>query len=203
MIRLLIVEDQPLMRRGLRTVLELEEDLCILGEATRGEEALEQARALNPDLILMDLRLPGMSGFEVIRQLAPQFRILVLTTFETERYVLEAIQAGARGYLLKDVEAEELCAIIRRVASGENFIQPSVAARYLQHLLQEPEDPLTTREQEVLTLLAEGKTNKEIARELGISESTVKNHVASILSKPRARNRVEAALKKKSDRGHQ
>jgi DNA-binding NarL/FixJ family response regulator len=202
-IRILIVEDQPLMRRGLRTVLELESGFDVVGEAASGSEAIQQTAALHPDVILMDVQMPGMNGIEATRQIVRSglgARILILTTFDTEDYVLDGIRAGSAGYLLKDVQAEELCTVIRRVARGETFIQPAVAAKYLRMLAEkknEPvkDDPLSTREMEVLQHLAAGDSNKEIAFTLGISENTVKNHVNNILGKLRVRNRTEAALK--------
>lgn len=201
-IRVLIADDQPLMRRGLRTVLELEPGLEVVGEAANGEEALELARASRPDVVLMDVQMPVMDGVEATRRLVDEgggARVLVLTTFDDEAYVLDGIRAGAAGYLLKDVRAEELCDVIRSVARGERFIQPKVAAIYLQRMAErnaEPEtEPLSPRESEVLQLVAQGRTNREIATQLGLSPSTVKNHVNSILAKLRVRNRTEAALK--------
>jgi DNA-binding NarL/FixJ family response regulator len=200
-IRLLIVEDQPLMRRGLKTVLDLEPGFAVVGEAGSGEEALEQAALLRPDVILMDVQLPGMDGVQATRRIveAGLGKVLILTTFDTEDYVLDGIRFGAAGYLLKDVEADELCAVIRRVARGEAFVQPSVAAKYLRYLGAKrdaaPEEPLSPRELEVLRLLAMGQSNREIAGNLYLSESTVKNHVNSILGKLQVRNRTAAALK--------
>ena len=203
-IRILIVEDQPLMRRGLRTVLALEPGFEVAAEAANGAEAMQQAAALQPDVILMDVQMPGMDGIQATRQIVRsglRARILILTTFDTEDYVLDGIRAGSAGYLLKDVEAAELCRVVRRVARGETFIQPAVASKYLRLLAERrreaeiPDDPLSARELEVLTHLAEGRSNREIAAALGISESTVKNHVNNILGKLRVRNRTEAALK--------
>lgn len=200
-VRLLIVEDQPLMRRGLKTVLDLEPGFAVVGEAATGEEALEKAAALRPDIVLMDLQLPGMDGVQATRRIveAGLGKVLILTTFDTEDYVLDGIRFGAAGYLLKDVDADELCAVIRRVARGEAFVQPSVAARYLRYLGSKreaaPEEPLSPRELEVLRLLAQGQSNREIAQNLYLSESTVKNHVNSILGKLQVRNRTAAALK--------
>jgi len=201
-IRVLIAEDQPLMRRGLRTVLELEPGFEVAGEAATGEDAVAQARSLEPDVVLMDVQMPGLNGVDATRRIVEaglSCRILILTTFDDEDYVLDGIRAGASGYLLKDVRAEELCDVIRRVAAGERFIQPKVAAIYLRRVAERearpPDDPLSPRETEVLHLLARGHTNREISRTLDLSTSTVKNHVNSILGKLRVRNRTEAALK--------
>jgi DNA-binding NarL/FixJ family response regulator len=201
-LRVLIAEDQPLMRRGLRTVLELEPGFEVVGEAATGEQAVRQAHALTPDVVLMDVQMPGLNGVEATRQITGSgltARVLILTTFDDEDYVLDGIRAGAAGYLLKDVRAEELCDVIRRVATGERFIQPQVAAIYLRRVAERaaepPSDALTPRETEVVQLLARGKTNREISEALDLSTSTVKNHVNSILSKLRVRNRTEAALK--------
>jgi DNA-binding NarL/FixJ family response regulator len=201
MIRILLAEDQPLMRRGLKTVLELEPGFAVVGEAGNGQEAVEQTERLEPDVVLMDVQMPEMSGVEATRRIVQttRSRVLILTTFDTEDYVLDGVRAGAAGYLLKDVRAEELCDVIRRVAAGEHFIQPSVAAKYLRVLAekqtQPEEEPLSKRELEVLQYLAQGRSNKEIARALDISQSTVKNHVNSILGKLQVRNRTEAALR--------
>lgn len=200
-VRLLIAEDQPLMRCGLRTVLDLEPGFTVVGEAADGRQALVRARELRPDVVLMDLQLPVLDGVAATREIVRVGlgRVLILTTFDTEDYVLEAIRAGAYGYLLKDVDAAELCRVIRRVAAGESFVQPSVAAKYLwvlAHRPQHPEaDPLTPRELDVLHLLARGQSNREIAEGLHISESTVKNHVNSILAKLQVPNRTTAALR--------
>ena len=189
------------MRRGLRTVLDLEPGFQVAGEAADGAQALAQARELRPDVVLMDLQLPGLDGVEATRAIVREGlgRVLILTTFDTEDYVLEAIRAGAYGYLLKDVDASELCRVIRQVAAGESFVQPSVAAKYLRLLAQGPKHPeaehLTPRELDVLRQLARGASNREIAEGLTITESTVKNHVNSILGKLQVPNRTAAALR--------
>ena len=200
-VRLLVAEDQPLMRRGLRTVLDLEPGFTMVGEAADGTQALAQTRELHPDVVLMDLQLPVLDGVEATREIVREglARVLILTTFDTEDYVLEAIRAGAYGYLLKDVDAGELCRVIRQVDAGEAFVQPSVAAKYLRLLAQGPRhsevELLTPRELDVLRLLARGESNREIADGLHISESTVKNHVNSILGKLQVPNRTAAALR--------
>ena len=205
-IRLLVVEDQPIMRHGLVTVLELEPGFQVVGEAERGDQAVARARELHPDVVLMDIQLPEMDGVEATRRIVAEGtgRVLILTTFDTEDNVLDAIGAGAAGYVLKDVEAEALCSIIRKVAHGEAFVQPAVAVKYLRRLAgasastvrEDPEtSDLSPREMDVLHLLAQGKSNREIATSLYISESTVKNHVNSILSKLRVSNRTSAAWK--------
>jgi DNA-binding NarL/FixJ family response regulator len=201
LIRLLIAEDQSLMRRGLHTVLDYEPGFAVVGEARDGAEAVAEAARLRPDVVLMDLRLPVQDGVQATRAIVGQglARVLILTTFDTEEYVLEGIRAGAAGYLLKDVEADELCAVIRRIAAGEAFVQPSVAAKYLRELAEAhgrtAPEPLTPRELDVLRLLATGVNNRDIAAALNIAESTVKNHVNSILAKLQVANRTAAALK--------
>lgn len=200
-IRLLIAEDQPLMRRGLRTVLDLEPGFAVVGEAADGASALEQARRLRPDVVLMDLRLPVMDGVQATQAITREAlsKVLILTTFDTEDDILEGIRAGAAGYVLKDVDAGELCEVIRRIAAGESFVQPSVAAKYLRYAAQATRSAetgdLTPRELDVLRLLAQGLSNHEIAQELKIAESTVKNHVNSILGKLQVPNRTAAALR--------
>ena len=198
-ITVLVVEDHALVRHGFRTVLGLEPDFQIVGEAATGQGALRLAEAKRPTVTLLDMRLPDMDGVAVTRQVAGQgwSRVLVVTTFDVEDYVLAALRAGAAGYVLKDVDVDELSAIIRRIAAGETFIQPSVAQKYLQWLAAAPKpplDPLTPREQDVLRLLAEGCSNRRIAEALHITEHTVKNPVASVLSKLQVENRTSAAL---------
>ncbi|WP_407571723.1 response regulator [Deinococcus altitudinis] len=198
-ITLAIVDDQPLMRFGLRSLFETSDDFEVIGEAGNGLEALELIGRLKPDVVLMDIQMPELDGVRAttrLSQLGLESRVLILTTFDTENYVLDGIRAGAKGYLLKDVRPQELFDVVRRVAAGEVFIQPSVASKYL-HLLttrQHELEHLSPRELETLRLLAKGLSNKQIARDLGISESTVKNHVKSLLSKMQVRNRTEAAL---------
>ena len=198
-ITLAIIDDQPLMRFGLRSLFETDDEFEVIGEAGNGLEALSLVERLNPDVVLMDIQMPELDGVKAtarLHELGLESRVLILTTFDTENYVLDGIRAGAKGYLLKDVRPQELFDVVRRVAAGEVFIQPSVASKYL-HLLttrQQDVEHLSPRELETLRLLAKGLSNKQIARDLGISESTVKNHVKSLLSKMQVRNRTEAAL---------
>lgn len=198
-IRILIVEDQTLMRQGLKTILELEPGMEVAGEAADGDQAVRQALSLRPDIILMDVQMPGLNGVaatEAICAAWPDARIIILTTFDRDDYVFQGIRAGALGYLLKDTPAEDLIRTIRRVAAGEAFIQPEIASRTLRELLRPqhaPLEPLSDREREVLVLLAQGATNKEIADRLVISEGTVKSHVSNILGKLQAENRTQAA----------
>ncbi|MBE3559525.1 MAG: response regulator transcription factor [Ktedonobacteraceae bacterium] len=211
-IRILLCEDQTLMRQGLRTILELEPGFEVVGEAADGKEAVRRYHELRaqhngPDIVLMDVQMPEMSGVEATAALTtdnPATRVIILTTFDYEDYVFEAIKAGAMGYLLKDVPATELLATIRRVYAGEPFIQPGIASKLLvefgrrgrssaapsrQGLSQE----LSPREIEILKLLAEGASNRKIAEKLVLAEGTVKNHVSNILSKLHLENRTQAA----------
>lgn len=198
-ITLTLIDDQPLMRFGLRSLFETDDAFEVVGEAGNGADGVRLVEALKPDVVLMDVQMPELDGVRAtarIRELGLPSRVLILTTFDTEGYVLDGIRAGASGYLLKDVRPQELFDVVRRVAVGEVFIQPSVASKYL-HLLttrQIETEHLSPREEDVLRLLARGLSNKLIARELDISESTVKNHVKNILAKMQVRNRTEAAL---------
>ena len=202
-IRVLIAEDQTLMRQGLKTILDLEDGFAVVGEASDGQEAVERALALRPDIVLMDVQMPRMNGVEATNLLAaalPTTRVIILTTFDYDEYVFDGIKAGARGYLLKDTPASELLAAIRRVHAGESIIQPSVATRMIAEFTrrrdaaQAPEyETLSERERDVLRLLADGLSNKEIATQLVLAEGTVKNHVSTILDKLHAANRTQAA----------
>ncbi|GAA1069695.1 MULTISPECIES: response regulator transcription factor [Kitasatospora] len=208
-IRVLLVDDQPLLRTGFRMILEAESDLVVVGEAGDGQQALEQVRALQPDVVLMDIRMPRMDGVEATRRIAGPGRdgpakVLVLTTFDLDEYVVEALRAGASGFLLKDVPAEELVQAIRVVADGAAMLAPSVTRRlldmYATKLPSGEEAPpqalgaLTEREVEVLRLVARGLSNAEIAAELFVSETTVKTHVGHVLTKLQLRDRVQAAV---------
>ena len=198
-IKLLLVEDQTLMRQGLKTILDLEPGLHVVGEAGDGERGVQLALELRPDVILMDVQMPILNGVEATAKLCrewAQAKVIILTTFDRDDYVYQGVRAGAMGYLLKDTPADKLIQTIRRVHGGEVFIQPEIASRTLRELLRperSPLEPLTDREREVLVLLAQGASNKEIADRLVISEGTVKNHVSNILSKLQAENRTQAA----------
>lgn len=207
-IRLLLVDDQRLMRDGLRTLMELEEDLTVVGEAENGQIALELYEVLLPDVILMDIRMPVMDGVKATQQLIerwPDARVIILTTFDDDEYVFEGLRGGAMGYLLKAVSAEELAAAIRTVAAGGALIDPSVTRKVVAEFARTGGTPrseapalveqLSDREADVLQLIANGYTNKEIAGRLYLAEGTVKNYVTSILGKIGARDRTQAALK--------
>lgn len=199
-IRLLIVDDHTLFRRGLVSLLQGERDLEVVGEAASGEEALRLARELQPDVILMDIRMPGMNGVEASERLgqeAPGARILVLTVSEEDEDVFAAIRAGARGYLLKNAEADDLITAIRRVHGGEAVLSPAITLRVFQVLQGTAPFPplatLTPREREVLRLLAQGADNRQIAEALVVSENTVKTHIHNILEKLGLQSRSQLA----------
>jgi DNA-binding NarL/FixJ family response regulator len=207
-IRVLLVDDQTLMREGLRILLELEEDLTVVGEAGDGAAALVAYVELQPDVVLMDIRMPGMDGVEAtwrLRQEWPQVKVIILTTFDDDEYVFEGLRAGAMGYLLKDVSGRDLSQAIRSVAAGGALIEPSVARKVLSEFARlvppaRPLDaglpePLTEREQQVLALLSKGLTNKEIALRLSLAEGTVKNNITAILQKLGVHDRTQAALR--------
>jgi DNA-binding NarL/FixJ family response regulator len=198
-IRVLVAEDQTLMRQGLRTLLEVERGFQVVGEAADGAAALALALKLRPDIILMDVQMPQRNGVEATAEICaawPQAKVIILTTFDRDDYVFQGVRAGALGYLLKDTPAEHLIDIIRRVCAGEVFIQPEIASRTLRAALHPSEgliEPLSEREREVLVMLAQGTPNKEISDKLHIAEGTVKNHVSNILAKLQADNRTHAA----------
>lgn len=207
-IRILLVDDQKLMREGLRILLELEPDLQVVGEAADGQAALQAYASHQPDVVLMDVRMPGMDGVEAtwrLRERWPEARVVILTTFDDNEYVFEALRAGALGYLLKDVSGEELANAVRKVATGGALIEPSVARKVLAEFARlapptrAPEEglaePLSEREREVLRLLALGLSNREIAERLSLAEGTVKNYVTSILQKMGVRDRTQAAVR--------
>jgi NarL family two-component system response regulator LiaR len=201
-ITVLIVDDHAVVRQGLQTFLESEDDIEVVGEAADGAEALQKVRDLVPDVVLMDLVMPGVDGATAIRQvgkISPNSQVLVLTSFSEDTRIFSAIKAGAMGYLLKDTPAEHLGIAIRCVARGELLLHPDIAKKVLAEFSALHPDAfspgeLTPREVEILTLIAKGKTNKAIARDLGISIKTVKTHVSNILSKLHMKDRTQAAL---------
>jgi NarL family two-component system response regulator LiaR len=200
-IRILLVDDHAVVREGLRGFLELQDEFEIVGEAEDGEEAVREAERLRPDVILMDLVMPGLDGvgaMQALRESLPEARVIVLTSFADDDRLLPAIQAGAAGYLLKDAQPAELARAVRAAHAGEALLDPSVAARLVDAIAQAPgDDPgerLTPREREVLGLIAQGRPNKLIARELEISEKTVKAHVGRVLEKLGVSDRTQAAL---------
>ena len=212
-IRILIVDDQRLMREGLRTLLELESDLAIAAEAEDGQAALEQYEATRPAVVLMDIRMPRLDGVEATRRLCqrwPEARVIILTTFDDDAYVFDGLRAGALGYLLKDVSGHELAEAVRQVAAGGALIEPSVARKVLAEFarLAEPDrpdltrpaldrlpEPLSEREQGILRLLASGANNRQIASQLFLAEGTVKNYISTILAKLGVQDRTQAALR--------
>ena len=208
-IRVLIVDDQMLMRQGLQTLLDLENDIQVVGQASDGTEAVAIVAQTKPDVVLMDVRMPRLNGVEATRQIrgqTPQTQVIILTTFDDDEYVFEGLRAGAMGYLLKDVSAEDLTDAIRRVARGEALIQPSIARKVVSEFARlgaetkKPDadellDPLSERELEILKLIAQGMSNREIAATLFITEGTAKNHISNILSKLGVRDRTQAVLR--------
>lgn len=215
MIRVLLVDDQALFREGLSTLLSVHADIEVIGEASNGEEALLQAATLQPDVVLMDLRMPLLDGAAATRRLRashPHIQVIVLTTFDDDEHIFEGLRAGAVGYLLKDVPSQKLVEAIRTAARGESFLHPSVATRLVAEFnrladthpspLPHPPlssstlvEPLSERELEILHHLTQGSSNREIANALHITEGTVKNHITNILGKLGVRDRTQAALK--------
>jgi DNA-binding NarL/FixJ family response regulator len=202
-IRIMLVDDHPIVREGLVAVLRRDEGFEVVGEAADGRSAVKRALSLKPDLILMDLRMPEMGGVEAMQQIRkadPSIKFLVLTTYDTDEHIVGALEAGASGYLLKDAPREELFTAIRTVARGDALLQPKVAARLIQHMTgqtaraaaQAGEEELSPREIEVLQLVARGQANKEIAVQLIITEATVKTHLAHIFQKLGVNDRTEA-----------
>jgi two-component system, NarL family, response regulator LiaR len=206
-IRVVLCDDHILFRQGVKKLLELEEDIRIVGEANNGQEMLDMLKKTGPDIILMDIGMPLMDGVTAaykVKKISPNTSIVILTIYEDEPHIFEAIKAGAMGYLLKDVSIEELLEAIRKVYKGEALIQPIIAAKVLKEFAMADKrkmkngdkfyNDLTEREKEILRLIVLGGTNKEIARKLGISEKTVKNHLSSIFCTLHVNNRTQAAI---------
>ncbi len=206
-IRILLVDDQSLFREGLRTLLSLQADFAMVGEAGNGDEAVRLAERLAPNVVLMDMHMPvldGVAATRKLREIAPAIRVIALTTFDDDEYVFEALRAGAVGYLLKDTASDKLFEAIRAAARGESFLQPSIAAKVVAEFsrMAAPKpaplvEPLSDREIEIVKMLAAGASNKEIGTALFITEGTVKNHITSIFGKLGVRDRTQAALKAK------
>jgi DNA-binding NarL/FixJ family response regulator len=202
-LRVLIADDQPLMRAGFRAVLEAAGDIDVVAEAGTGEEAIQAATEHTPDVVLMDIRMPGMNGIEATRRL-PRQRVLILTTFGLDEYIIDALRAGASGFMLKDAPTQELVRAVRAVAAGDAVLSPTVTRQLLDQVgrrlpaavSQTPDAlaPLTDREQEVLRMLAAGLSNAEIAAALVVSDATVKTHVSNLLGKLGLRDRVQAVI---------
>lgn len=202
-LRVVIADDQPMMRAGFKAVLEAAGDIEVVGEASDGEQAVRAAHEFAPDVVLMDIRMPGMDGIEATRRL-PRQRVLILTTFGLDQYILEALRAGASGFLLKDAPTQEVVAAVRAVAAGDAVLSTAVTRQLLDQVAKRlpaavsrrPDelDLLTEREQEVLRMLANGLSNAEIAAALVVSEATVKSHVSHLLGKLGLRDRVQAVI---------
>ncbi|NWG20888.1 MAG: response regulator transcription factor [Chloroflexi bacterium] len=212
MIRILLVDDQTLIRQGIATLLELEPDLEVVGAVGNGRAAIEAVERLRPDVVLMDIRMPEMDGVAATRELSrrfPDVGVIILTTFDDDEYVFEGLKAGARGYLLKDISSDEMAEAVRTVAHGEALIQPSIARKVVAEfsrlasrsagaagqMLPKSPNALTERELDVLKALARGLSNKEIAAALIVTEGTVKTHISNILAKLDVRDRTQAVLK--------
>jgi DNA-binding NarL/FixJ family response regulator len=212
----LLVDDQTLVRQGIRLLLEVETDIQVVGQASNGREAVQQVETLRPDVVLMDVRMPEMDGIQATHALSerfPEVGVIILTTFDDDEIVFEGIKAGARGYLLKDVSSEEMAEAVRKVAAGGALIQPRITRKVLAEFSrmaagggekaavkptaspQPLAEPLTEREKEVLRALASGLSNREIAERLVITEGTVKNHVSNLIDKLGVRDRTQAVLK--------
>lgn len=210
-IRILLVDDQALFREGIHTLLSIQDDMEVVGEAGNGAEAVTAVADLQPDVVLMDLRMPVLDGVAATRQINeehPQAKVIVLTTFDNDDYVFDGLRAGAVGYLLKDVPSAKLYEAIRAAARGDSFLQPSVAAKVVaeftrmaaktgKKVADDLVEPLSERELEILQCVATGASNREIANQLFIAEGTVKNHVTNILGKLGVRDRTQAAIKAK------
>src|SRR5271157_992473 len=219
MIRILLVDDQTLVRQGIRLLLEIEPDIQVVGQASNGREAVQQAQVLHPDVILMDIRMPEMDGVAATREITarfPEIGVIILTTFEDDEIVFDGLKAGARGYLLKDISSEEMADAVRQVAAGGALIQPSITRKVLSEFSRLASansslpssktektsskhailpEQLTEREMDVLKAIASGLSNREIAERLVITEGTVKNHVSNLITKLQVRDRTQAVLK--------
>jgi DNA-binding NarL/FixJ family response regulator len=214
MIRIVLADDQTLIRQGIQTLLELEHDLQVVATAGNGHEAIAAVAQARPDVVLMDIRMPVLDGVAATRAITarfPEVGVIILTTFDDDEYVFEGLKAGARGYLLKDVDSAEIVVAVRAVAAGEALIQPSIARKVVaefsrlaaqgnpaQPAISQPDpldEPLTEREHEVLRAIAAGLSNREIAERLVITEGTVKNHVSNLLAKLGVRDRTQALIR--------
>ncbi len=206
-IRLFLCDDHALLRQGIAKLVDLEPDISVVGEASNGQEMLEKIKKAAPDVILMDIEMPNMNGITATykaKKLLPHVKVIILTIYEDEPHIFQAIKAGAMGYLLKDASFDDLMEAIRSVAKGEALIQPAIASKVLKEFVMldkrkisqgdEFYNDLTEREKEILRLIALGGTNKEIARKLGLSEKTVKNHISSIFQSLHVNNRTQAAI---------
>jgi DNA-binding NarL/FixJ family response regulator len=205
-IRVLIADDQTLVRDGFRMILDAQEDIEVVGEAADGMDAVDKARELGPDVVLMDVRMPGLDGIEATRRVVDgriETRVLMLTTFDLNEYVYEAMKAGASGFLLKDVPRSHLVDGVRTIAAGDALLAPGITRRLIEQFISRPPpgskrpeglDELTDRELEVLRLVARGRSNAEIGKELFVSEATVKTHVAHLFRKLELRDRVQAVV---------
>jgi DNA-binding NarL/FixJ family response regulator len=208
-IRVLLVDDQALFREGLETLLSVHKDIQVVGQACNGQEAVEVAANVEPDVVLMDVRMPVLDGVRatsLLKDTQPKCRVIVLTTFDDDEYIFDALRTGAVGYLLKDVASVQLVEAIRAAARGESILEPSVAAKVIAEFtrvssmvpsaqMEQLVEPLSDRELEILALIVKGASNKEIANQLYIAEGTVKNHITHILDKLGVRDRTQAALK--------
>lgn len=201
-LRVLIADDQALVRTGFRKILECESDIEVVGEAEDGAQAIERCGLLRPDVVLMDIRMPRVDGLQATRDLAGSTRVIILTTFDVNEYVYEALRCGASGFLLKDTQADQLLTAIRVVAQGDALLSPSITRRLIEQFARRPLPSsrpdalaqLTERELEVLQLVARGLSNAEIARELIVGDATVKTHVSRVLNKLGLRDRVQAVV---------
>jgi DNA-binding NarL/FixJ family response regulator len=207
-IRVVVVDDQPIVRAGFQTILDAQPDIDVVGEAADGLESVATVERLRPDVVVMDIRMPELDGIAATRRItaldaSPPTRVLVLTTFDVDDYVYEALRAGASGYLLKDATRDELVNAVRTVAHGDALLAPSVTRRLVEEFVRRPEpasrdvaelDVLTPRERDVLEQLARGRSNAEIAQHLFVGEATVKSHVAHVLTKLQLRDRIQAVI---------